>query len=62
MNKFLIIGITVLFVGICYGYWSLFIKKKKVDPNIFSKVDNSYDRSIPILLIISGIIMILKNV
>lgn len=62
MSNYFLIGICLLILGSIYGWWSFFAKKKNEDSNTFSKINDNYDKIIPIIIIVSGIIMILKNV
>ena len=57
----IIIGILLILLGILYGTWSYFLKKERKNPNIFSKTTDVQDKILPLILIISGIIMVLRN-
>lgn len=62
MNEYLLIGIGLLVLGLLYGYWSYFLKKKPIDSSAFSKRRDAEDKILPIIVIISAIIIIIKNV
>ncbi|MDG1529039.1 MAG: hypothetical protein P8I51_02810 [Polaribacter sp.] len=55
------VGILLILLGVLYGSWSYFLKKKEKNPNILSKTTDVQDKILPIILIISGIILVLKN-
>lgn len=55
------IGILLILLGVLYGTWSYFFKKERENPNILSKTNDVQDKILPIILIISGILMVIKN-
>ena len=57
----LIIGLLMLILGILYGRWTYFIKQPPKENDFYWKKLDVQDKVIPIILIICGIIMILKN-
>ena len=62
MNEYFIIGIILLIIGSLYGYWSFFLKEKPEKSSVFSKRKDVEDKMLPFVFIITGLIMVLKNI